>query len=143
MPSTIVTWKKSGIYPLDRGIYPRTIGIKLDLCFCTIPTVGLYGKLGEITATHFLSEHQLPPHPLLLHRREPPPSSQIAAAVAKAKVCLLLPPPSPPLPPLTHRCRTLHAARRRRTPPSAVSSPPSRCRPRKRRLSSRAYVCRK
>jgi hypothetical protein len=32
--------------------YPRTIGIKLDLCFCTIPTVGLYGKLGEITATH-------------------------------------------------------------------------------------------
>ena len=33
--------------------YPRTIGIKLDLCFCTIPTVGLYGKLGEITATHY------------------------------------------------------------------------------------------
>ena len=55
MPSTIVTWKKSGIYPSDRGIYPRTIGIKLDLCFCTIPTVGLYGKLGEITATHFSS----------------------------------------------------------------------------------------
>ncbi len=27
-------------------------GIKLDLCFCIIPTVGLYGKLGEVTATH-------------------------------------------------------------------------------------------
>jgi hypothetical protein len=52
VPSTIVTWKKSGIFPSDIGIFPRTIGIKLDLCFCTIPTVGFYGKLGEITATH-------------------------------------------------------------------------------------------
>jgi hypothetical protein len=52
VPTTIVPWKKSGIYPLDRGICPRTICIKLDLCICTIPTVGLYGKLGEVTATH-------------------------------------------------------------------------------------------
>ena len=86
VPSTIVTKKKREIFPSDIGIFPGTIGIKLVLFFCTIPTVGLYGKLGEITATHFLSEHQLPPHPLLLHHREPPPSSQIAASVAKAKV---------------------------------------------------------
>ena len=32
--------------------YPRTICIKLDLCICTIPTVGLYWRLGEVTATH-------------------------------------------------------------------------------------------
>ena len=55
VPITIVTWKKSEISPSDIGIFPGTIGIKLVLFFCTIPTVGLYGKLGEITATHFLS----------------------------------------------------------------------------------------
>jgi hypothetical protein len=27
-----------------------TTGIKLDLCFCTIPTVGFYGKHGEVTS---------------------------------------------------------------------------------------------
>ena len=49
MPSTIVPCKKLWIYPSDHGIYPGTIGIKLDLCFCTIPKVGFYRKHGEIT----------------------------------------------------------------------------------------------
>ncbi len=49
VPSTIVPCKKLGIYPSDHGIYPGTIGIKLDLCFCTIPTEGFYRKHGEIT----------------------------------------------------------------------------------------------
>jgi hypothetical protein len=52
VPSTIVPCKKRGIYPSDRVIHPMTTGIKLDLCFCTIPTVGFYGKQGEINATH-------------------------------------------------------------------------------------------
>jgi len=52
VPSTFVPWKKSGIFPSDRRIFPVGTGIKLDLCFCIIPTVGLYGKLGEVTATH-------------------------------------------------------------------------------------------
>ncbi len=52
VPSTFVPWKKSGIFPSDRGIFPLGTRIKLDLCFCIIPTVGLYGKLGEVTATH-------------------------------------------------------------------------------------------
>ena len=41
-------WEKSGIFPSDLGIFPMGTGIKLDLCFCIIPTVGLYGKLGEV-----------------------------------------------------------------------------------------------
>ena len=44
--------EKSGIFPSDLGIFPMGTGIKLDLCFCIIPTVGLYGKLGEVAATH-------------------------------------------------------------------------------------------
>ncbi len=31
--------EKSGIFPSDRGIFPVGTGIKLDLCFCIIPTV--------------------------------------------------------------------------------------------------------
>jgi len=31
VPSTIVPCKKLGMYPSDHGIYPGTIGIKLDL----------------------------------------------------------------------------------------------------------------
>ena len=41
----------SGIHPAGGGIYPSAGGKNLDFCLCTIPTVGLYGKYGEITAT--------------------------------------------------------------------------------------------
>ena len=42
-----------GISPAGRGIYPSAGGRNLDFCRrCTIPTVELNGKLGEITATH-------------------------------------------------------------------------------------------
>jgi hypothetical protein len=44
--------KKWDISHGHRDISHGHIGIKLDLCFCIIPTVGLYGKLGEVTATH-------------------------------------------------------------------------------------------
>jgi hypothetical protein len=51
----ICPMEKSGIFPSDHGIYPGTIGIKLDLCFCIIPTVGLYGKYGEISISLFIT----------------------------------------------------------------------------------------
>ena len=41
-----------GISPAGGGIHPSARGINLDFCLCTIPTVGFYGKIGEITATH-------------------------------------------------------------------------------------------
>jgi hypothetical protein len=43
-----------GISPAGRGIYPSAGGRNLDFGRCTIPTVGLYRKLGEIAATHFI-----------------------------------------------------------------------------------------
>ena len=48
MPSTKLSLVKTGDIPRTKG-YPWTIRIKLDLCFCTIPTVGFYRKHGEIT----------------------------------------------------------------------------------------------
>jgi len=47
VPSTNLSLVKTGDIPRTTG-YPRTIRIKLDLCFCTIPTVGFYRKHGEI-----------------------------------------------------------------------------------------------
>ena len=41
-----------GISPAGRGIYLSPGVRNLDFFLCTIPTVGLYGKLGEIAATH-------------------------------------------------------------------------------------------
>ena len=41
-----------GISPAGGGIYPSASGRNLDFCLCSIPTVDLYGKLGEIAATH-------------------------------------------------------------------------------------------
>ena len=78
---------------------------------------------------HTSLEHQLPPHPLLFHHRELVSSvsrtpSHAAAAHAAARRCRTPPP---------------HADAARRHPPSP---PPPRCRPRKCRSSSRAYVCR-
>ncbi len=55
VPSTIVPCKNRGIYPSDRGIYPMTTRIKLDLCFCTIPTVGFYGKHGEVSISLYIT----------------------------------------------------------------------------------------
>ena len=54
-----------GIPPAGGGIYPSAGGRNLDFCLCTIPTVGLYGKLGEITATHHTSSTstEMPPPP--------------------------------------------------------------------------------
>ena len=48
--SKLLSPVKTGGYPLDRGIYPMTTGIKLYLCFWTIPTVGFYRKHGEVTS---------------------------------------------------------------------------------------------
>ena len=42
---------KSQSYPAGGGIYHSAGGEKIDFCLCTIPTIGLYGKHGEITAT--------------------------------------------------------------------------------------------
>jgi len=36
-----------GINPAGLGIYPFGRGINLDLQLCTVPTVGLYQKLGK------------------------------------------------------------------------------------------------
>jgi hypothetical protein len=55
VPSTIVPCTKRGIYPSDRRMYPRTTGIKLDLCICTIPTVGFYRKHGEVSLSLFIT----------------------------------------------------------------------------------------
>ncbi len=55
VPSTFVPWKKSGIFPSDRGIFPMGTGIKLDLCFCIIPTVGLYRKLEDVSISFFIT----------------------------------------------------------------------------------------
>ena len=81
VPSTIVPCKKRGIYPSDHGIYPRTIGIKLDLCICTIPTVGFYRKHGEVTSPPSSQNHKMihmkPPlmtSPPPTCRRLPPPA---------------------------------------------------------------------
>jgi hypothetical protein len=46
--------KTGGCIPLTAGYIPWTTGIKLDLCICTIPTVGFYRKHGEVTATHHI-----------------------------------------------------------------------------------------
>ena len=54
-PVKFVPCKKRGIYPSDHGIYPGTIGIKLDLFFCTIPTLGFYRKHGEISISLFIT----------------------------------------------------------------------------------------
>jgi hypothetical protein len=47
----IVPCKKMG----DAAGYPRTTGIKLDLCICTIPTVGFYRKHGEVSISLFIT----------------------------------------------------------------------------------------
>jgi len=57
VPSTIFPCKKRGIYSSDHGIYPGTIVIKLDLCFCTIPTLGFYRKHGEISISLFITNY--------------------------------------------------------------------------------------
>ena len=75
-PVQLSPGKKVG-YPSDRGIYPVGTGIKLDLCFCIIPTVGFYRKLGEVTATHKQNiKNELPP-PRLYCCPPPPLSSPI------------------------------------------------------------------
>ena len=50
--SSTIDFLGGGISPAGGGIYPSARGRNLDFCLCTIPTVGLYGKLGEIAATH-------------------------------------------------------------------------------------------
>ncbi len=102
MPSTIVPWKKSGIHPSDPGIYPRSICIKLDLCICTIPTVGLYGKLGEVTATHNRTSRM---------NCRTPSSSIITNRFPLSAARRRTPPPhAPPHAATANRCRTPHAA---------------------------------
>ncbi len=129
VPITIVPWKKSGIYPSDRGIYPRTIGIKLDLCICTIPTVGLYGKLGEITATHKSniscrrpsSSYSIVPNwfPLPAARRRTPPPHAPPQSVA-ARRHRTPPPHAARRTPMPHA----NASHRHRTPRHPPSPPP-------------------
>ena len=112
MPSTIVTWKKSGIYPSDCGISQdhrnKTRFMLLYYSYCR--------PLREARGSHCHTslEHQLPPHPLLFHHRELVSSvsrtpSHAAAAHAAARRCRTPPPhadaarrhpPSPPPPPL-------------------------------------------
>ena len=50
--SSTIDFFGGGISPSGGGINPSAGGRNLDFCLCTIPTVGLYGKLGEIAATH-------------------------------------------------------------------------------------------
>ncbi len=93
VPSTIVPCKNRGIYPSDPGIYPMTTGIKLDLCVCTIPTVGFYGKYGEVTT---------------------PPSSRNHTMIHMRPPLMTSPPPT---------CRRLPSpaiTRRRRCPPAVA-----------------------
>ena len=48
--SSSIIFLGGGISPAGRGIYPSPGVRNLDFCRCTVPTVGLYGKLGEIAA---------------------------------------------------------------------------------------------
>jgi hypothetical protein len=91
VPSTIVPCKNWGIYPSNPGIYPMTTGIKLDLCFCTIPTVGFYGKHGEVTS---------------------PPSFRNHC------IWIIRPPLMTSPPPICHRLPSPAVTRRRRCPPA-------------------------
>ena len=50
--SSSIDFFSGGIYPAGEGIYPFASGKNLDFYLCTIPTVGLNGNQGEITATH-------------------------------------------------------------------------------------------
>ena len=77
-----------GISPAGGGIYPSARGINLDLCLCTIPTVGFYGKIGKITATHHQNIKHIHGDAAAalrrLYRHEPPLSSP---AVARRRRC--------------------------------------------------------
>jgi hypothetical protein len=84
---------KTGGYPSDPGIYPMTTGIKVDLCICTIPTVGFYGKHGEVTSPPSSWNHTM------IHMRPPLMTS----------------------PPPTCRCLPSPAVTRRRRCPPAVA----------------------
>ena len=72
-----------GISPAGGGIYPSARGINLDLCLCTIPTVGFYGKIGKITATHHQNIKHIHGDAAAalrrLYRHEPPLSSPAVA----------------------------------------------------------------
>ena len=57
VPSTIVTWKKSGKFPSDIGIFPRTIGIKLVAGVCRMV------RTRYILHTFFLEERRRRPLP--------------------------------------------------------------------------------
>ena len=70
------------------GFYPSARGINLDFCLCTIPTVGLYRKQGEIAATHnWIIKHIYRAAAAALrrlHRCEPPLSSMDPKAAGNA-----------------------------------------------------------
>ena len=82
------------ISPAGGGIYPSASGKNLDFCRCTIPTVGFYGKLGEIASTHHIIRH-----PRRCRRRPPPPLSSRTTAVVSCR--------HPPVP-LSTCCHLLH-----------------------------------
>ena len=73
VPSTIINCPIS----LD----PRTTGIKLDLCICTIPTVGFYMKHGEVTSPPSSQNHKM------IHMRPP-------LMTSLPPTCRRLPPPA-------------------------------------------------
>ena len=53
--------KSGGYIPWTTGDIPWTYCIKLDLCICTIPTVGFYGKHWEVSfSTLFPKSHHDP-----------------------------------------------------------------------------------
>jgi hypothetical protein len=126
-----------GISPAGRGIYPSAGGRNLDFGRCTIPTVGLYRKLGESLPRIFRTSStstELPPPPSAarrrLHWRKLPPQIAALRCLHRRK--------SPPLSPrlqsacfrrrCPHRCRRRHTAtvalHRRRYPRCQLPLPP-------------------
>ena len=83
-----------GDFSAGGGIYPSASGRNLDFCLCTIPTVGLHGKLGGMAATHKSN---------IKHTTELPPPPSSAASIVTNRRCRrqwiphqLAMPPRPP-----------------------------------------------
>ena len=51
VPSTIVLGENPGMFPLGRRRFPSDHCVHLDLCICTIPTVGFNEKHGGEATT--------------------------------------------------------------------------------------------
>lgn len=102
---TIVLERTYGVNHMDHGIFPSKRYINLDLCICTIPTLGFYEKYGR---EHPPLSHQVgataspPPHNVAHHQSAvlphflPSPTTVTVAPAAAATTVAYVAVSSPP-----------------------------------------------